>query len=68
MSDAAKPTPGDDTGARCRTCGRARTDADPLEALSWVCDRSGARPQWLCDRCAREHVRDIESKLPAEFW
>jgi hypothetical protein len=29
-------------------------------------DRRGQR--WLCPACARQHVRDIEGKLPAEYW
>jgi hypothetical protein len=23
---------------------------------------------WVCDRCAREHVRAIESKLDQAWW
>jgi hypothetical protein len=55
-------------GARCWRCGRGKDEASALEALSWVCDRSSGRPQWLCDRCARDQVRNIESKLPTEYW
>ncbi|GAA4546695.1 hypothetical protein [Amycolatopsis samaneae] len=53
----------------CHRCGRTRQDADdPAEALSWVCDRDRGTPRWLCPGCAREHVRDIEGKLPDEYW
>jgi transposase len=29
-------------------------------------DERGRR--WLCPACARTHARDIEGKLPDEYW
>ncbi|NIH82271.1 transposase [Amycolatopsis viridis] len=53
----------------CSRCGVPRNaDVDPLDALAWVSDRDGGALRWLCPRCAREHVRDIEGKLPSEYW
>ncbi|HEY8373564.1 MAG TPA: hypothetical protein VIL00_12535 [Pseudonocardiaceae bacterium] len=46
-----------------------REPSDPVAALTWVSecdDRGGTR--WLCPRCARAHVRDIEGKLPSDWW
>ncbi|NKQ59327.1 hypothetical protein HFP15_41475 [Amycolatopsis sp. K13G38] len=53
----------------CVRCGATRdVAADPAAALTWVAEREGAATRWLCPRCAREHVRDIEGKLPPEYW
>lgn len=53
----------------CSRCGRSTVDCTPLEALAWVRETDDAgRTRWLCDRCARKHVRDIEGKLPGEYW
>ncbi len=52
----------------CGVCGRPR-ESDPLAALAWVHERDGrGARRWLCPDCARVHVRDIESKLPDEWW
>ncbi|RZQ59283.1 hypothetical protein [Amycolatopsis suaedae] len=55
------------------TCGRcgARRPADPdstLSALAWSAQHERGTVRWLCPDCARKHVRDIEAKLPDEFW
>jgi hypothetical protein len=39
-----------------------------MEALAWVSERSGNRLTWLCPACARAAGRDIEGKLPEEYW
>ncbi|WP_206797695.1 hypothetical protein [Amycolatopsis sp. MtRt-6] len=53
----------------CTRCGRTRTDDDdPATALAWVATRERGRVQWLCPDCARRHARDIEGKLPDEYW
>ena len=28
----------------------------------------GGQPRTYCERCAREHLRSIESKLDSEWW
>ncbi len=58
----------DDAEVNCSLCGRSRADADALTALSWVTENDERGPRWLCPACARTHVRDIEGKLPAEYW
>ncbi|GAA3439492.1 hypothetical protein GCM10018954_091130 [Kutzneria kofuensis] len=53
----------------CSICGRRRDPtAAPAEALAWVSERDRGGQRWLCPGCARAHVRDIEGKLPAEYW
>ncbi|MEV4320456.1 hypothetical protein [Actinocrispum sp. NPDC049592] len=54
--------------ATCSRCGRSRATATPVEALAWVSERRGDQMTWLCPTCARAHVRDIEGKLPEEYW
>jgi transposase-like protein len=53
----------------CARCGRTRSpDDDPATALAWVSTRERGTLRWLCPDCARRHVRDIEGKLPDEYW
>ncbi|MEU5690183.1 hypothetical protein [Actinosynnema sp. NPDC020468] len=53
----------------CARCGRTRTSVvDPAELLAWVRERENGADRWLCHVCARVHVRDIEGKLPTEYW
>ncbi|WP_329051613.1 hypothetical protein OG738_05050 [Amycolatopsis sp. NBC_01488] len=53
----------------CTRCGRTRgADGDPSTALAWVSSRERGVVRWLCPDCARQHVRDIEGKLPDEYW
>jgi len=53
----------------CSRCGRARTqDEGPALALAWVSSRERGELRWLCPECGRRHVRDIEGKLPDEYW
>ncbi len=52
----------------CQRCGEVR-DASAPSALAWACERDvDGRIGWLCPECARRHVRDIEAKLPHEWW
>jgi hypothetical protein len=53
----------------CSRCGKQRaTDCPPVEAMSWSSERERGVLTWLCPDCARAHVRDIEGKLPVEYW
>ena len=57
------------TGESCSRCGAARDlAADLTAALAWVAEHEQGTVRWLCPQCAREHVRDIEAKLTAEYW
>ncbi|TCP43629.1 hypothetical protein EV191_12126 [Tamaricihabitans halophyticus] len=56
------------TAVHCVQCGRAKATDDQLVALAWVQERDGELVRWRCPGCARAHVRDIEGKLPDEYW
>jgi hypothetical protein len=50
----------------CALCGqRAETEDVPL---TWVTSVENGRRLVYCDRCARENVRSIESKLDSAWW
>ncbi len=63
VDDDPDPAP-----ALCSRCGRSRADAPPAEALAWTLTNDARGQSWLCPTCARTHVRDIEGKLPDEYW
>ncbi|WP_460401555.1 hypothetical protein [Actinophytocola sediminis] len=52
----------------CVRCDRSRADATPAEALAWSIENDRKGQSWLCPVCVRVHVRDIEGKLPVEYW
>jgi hypothetical protein len=52
----------------CHRCGRLRASVSDLEFLAWSSERTGGSIRWLCHVCAKAHVRDIEGKLPDEYW
>ncbi|HEV2781387.1 MAG TPA: hypothetical protein VGX25_18550 [Actinophytocola sp.] len=58
----------DEPHVRCSRCGRSRADDPPFRALAWVVENAERGRIWLCPDCARIHVRDIEGKLPDEYW
>nr|WP_086789130.1 hypothetical protein [Crossiella equi] len=60
---------GDEPPRSCTRCGTTQNpDAPPAESLSWSSERTPRGLRWLCPTCARTHVRDIEGKLPDEYW
>jgi hypothetical protein len=49
----------------CSLCGSTAPEAP----ISWMMESDPRRGQvWVCDRCARENVRAIESKLDRAWW
>jgi transposase-like protein len=58
-----------ETLVACTRCGKQRAaDCSPVEAMSWSSERERGAQRWLCPECSRTHVRDIEGKLPVEYW
>jgi hypothetical protein len=59
----------DDSDVVCVRCTRRRdANASPIEALTWSVEHVRDGQLWLCPGCARTHVRDIEGKLPVDYW
>lgn len=52
--------------SRCHLC--AATPDDELAVLTWTLDSSGDLWTWICPPCSRDHVRDIEARLAADWW
>jgi len=50
----------------CARCGR-RADG-PALPLTWSTAQERGRSVVFCDRCSRENVRGVESKLDSEWW
>jgi hypothetical protein len=51
----------------CGTCG-AVPDSEERARLTWSRGIEAGRAQWACERCSREFVRSIESKLDPVWW
>ena len=50
----------------CDYCGTvAEGDQVPL---TWTTAVENGRTKYFCDRCSRENLRAIESKLDSEWW
>jgi hypothetical protein len=59
----------DELAVTCVRCGRERDQRVlTADALAWVAERDHGTMRWLCPGCARTHARDIEAKLPQEYW
>lgn len=59
----------DEMAVTCMRCDRQRDGRVlTLDALAWVAERDSGRTLWLCPTCAHTHARDIEAKLPHDYW
>jgi hypothetical protein len=50
----------------CDFCGTVSETDDP--PLTWTTSVELGRTKYFCDRCSREHLRAMESKLDSEWW
>jgi hypothetical protein len=50
----------------CAFCGTTVPGDDV--PLTWTTAVENGRSRVFCDRCSREHLRAIESKLDSEWW
>jgi hypothetical protein len=50
-----------------RICHRCSA-ADDTGDLAWALDREDGVQRRLCPDCARAHTRDIEARLPPQWW
>ncbi|MEV3928151.1 MULTISPECIES: hypothetical protein [unclassified Streptomyces] len=58
-----EPVAGRVTCARCGTV--ADADAPPP---TWLCSVENGRRHYVCDVCARTHIRAIEGRLDSDWW
>ncbi|MEU1124458.1 hypothetical protein ABZ371_13045 [Streptomyces sp. NPDC005899] len=56
----------DGAGVTCARCGR--TTGGETVPPTWVCSVEDGRRQYVCDECARAHIRSIESRLDFTWW
>ncbi len=62
---AATDGPVPSMSVTCTQCG-AMAETAPL---TWLLEVDPQRGRvWICDRCARTHLRAIEAKLEPEWW
>ena len=52
----------------CDFCGATAPDGPTDVPLTWTTAVENGRQRMFCDRCSREHLRAIESKLDSEWW
>ncbi len=53
----------------CSSCGTIPApDDQPTARLTWSLSSEGDRTMWTCERCSRENLRSIESKLDPAWW
>ncbi len=62
-SEDGEPVTGPDP-AVCALCG-ATEERLPV---TWTCSVEGGERRYLCDRCARTHLRSIEGRLDTAWW
>lgn len=58
------------TGAAvsCRWCGESGPVDTVAGARGWMSESVDGALRWLCPACVRRYLRDIEGKLPTEYW
>ncbi|MFC7595255.1 hypothetical protein ACFQU3_08070 [Terrabacter sp. GCM10028922] len=53
----------------CNSCGTTPAADDQAAArLTWSRGTERGRTTWSCERCSRENLRSIESKLDPVWW
>lgn len=54
----------------CSFCGAvAEGGADPdVPPITWSTAVENGQQKVFCERCSREHLRAMESKLDSEWW
>ncbi|WP_256107337.1 hypothetical protein [Streptomyces sp. ODS05-4] len=67
MTPAPAPREGGDPPAGEVVCHRCGATADG-PATAWTCSVENGRRRYFCDRCARDNLRSIESRLDSAWW
>jgi hypothetical protein len=50
----------------CAFCGETVEAGEP--PISWTSAVEQGSLRYFCERCSREHLRAMESKLDSEWW
>jgi hypothetical protein len=50
----------------CAFCGQVAEGDEP--PITWTSAVEQGTLRHFCDRCSREHLRSMESKLDSEWW
>lgn len=48
----------------CVWCGTTVEEPPP----TWTVQSGERGLEWLCEKCTRDNLRNIESSLPSEWW
>ncbi|MER8046534.1 hypothetical protein [Streptomyces sp. NPDC094032] len=48
----------------CARCGRTARELP----LTWTCSVENGTRHYLCEECARAHIRSIEGRLDSSWW
>ena len=53
----------------CSFCGAVEESAsDDAPPITWTTAVENGQRKVFCERCSREHLRAMESKLDSEWW
>jgi transposase len=52
----------------CSRCGTTADAAPPTWSLQVGGQSSKRGPEWLCEVCTRDNIRNIEGKLDHAWW
>lgn len=55
------------TTGQSTTCARCDTTHEGLP-LTWTCSVENGLRVYICDACARRHLRSIEGRLDSAWW
>ena len=61
------PAPASTLRRRCERPDDAAGMSDEVP-FTWVTSMENGKRRVYCDRCCRDHLRSIESKLDSEWW
>ncbi|KRF48496.1 hypothetical protein ASH01_02020 [Terrabacter sp. Soil811] len=68
-SEPATDAAASDESLVCSGCGTTPRPEDRSAArLTWSRGADAGRTTWTCERCSRENLRSIESKLDPVWW
>jgi len=68
-TEAATDAAARDETLVCSACGTTpQPEHQAAARLTWSRGTDAGRTTWTCERCSRENLRSIESKLDPVWW